>query len=69
VGGELARHIVDFEQSDQMTLMHRFNKAADLLDQVQQVSVQAAFKRNNDNQHCDPLLIAVTLMQHSSKEA
>ncbi len=33
---ELARVIVDFEQSDQMTLMHRFNKASDLLDQVQQ---------------------------------
>ncbi len=33
---ELARVIVDFEQSEQMTLMHRFNKACDLLDQVQQ---------------------------------
>jgi hypothetical protein len=37
VGGELARSIVDFEQQSQMTLMHRFNKAADLLDQVLQV--------------------------------
>jgi hypothetical protein len=37
VGGELARSIADFEQQSQMTLMHRFNKAADLLDQVLQV--------------------------------
>mmetsp|Transcript_20854 Transcript_20854/g.62756 ORF Transcript_20854/g.62756 Transcript_20854/m.62756 type:complete len:1085 (+) Transcript_20854:1468-4722(+) len=33
---ELSRVIADFEKSDQMTLMHRFNKACDLLDQVQQ---------------------------------
>lgn len=37
VGGELARSIAEFEQQSQMTLMHRFNKAADLLDQVLQV--------------------------------
>ena len=39
VGGELARSIADFEQQSQMTLMHRFNKAADLLDQVLQVRI------------------------------
>ena len=44
LGGELARTIADFEQQDQMTLMHRFNKAADLLDQVQQVRLRVQYE-------------------------
>lgn len=32
----LAQDIADFEKSSQMTLMHRYNKATDLLEQVQQ---------------------------------
>lgn len=31
---ELVRQIADAESSDQWTLMHRFNRAADLLDQA-----------------------------------
>lgn len=33
----LSRAIVETEEQSQMTLMHRFNKAADLLDQVMKV--------------------------------
>jgi len=37
VEGELARQIVAAEGSNEWTLMHRFNKAADLLDQALRV--------------------------------
>ena len=37
VEGELARQIVEAEGSNEWTLMHRFNKAADLLDQALRV--------------------------------
>ena len=33
----LSRAIIETEEQSQMTLMHRFNKAADLLDQVMKV--------------------------------
>ena len=38
----LSRAIVETEEQSQMTLMHRFNKAADLLDQVMKVRVLIA---------------------------
>ena len=42
VEGEIARQIVEAEDSSAWTLMHRFNKAADLLDQALRVRTHAS---------------------------
>ena len=45
---ELVRQIADAESSDQWTLMHRFNKAADLLDQALTVSSSLPERQGSD---------------------
>lgn len=63
---ELVRQIAEAENSDQWTLMHRFNKAADLLDLALRVSSHCQQPLKSVNLDFKGLHCAVLLQVHPS---